>query len=328
MKRKLSPLRRARRLAQRGFTLIELLIATGITLVIAGMMVGVTTQVLSAWNRASDTLEVNQTARTVLDMIATDLQAAAFRNDGNVWMWAGFNNNLPNEDIREENFVLSVENLPAGDITDFGSAGFRPRNVLFGRGMYFAFFASTLDREDGEVGGLNALGYQVNRRAVTAVNNPRPDSLRYILFRKRIRDRDVFNAGYQLALNSEEPELPNPNYPLVSPQVDPAVGPLIRPSLRHMLGLNIIDFGVIFYDRNGAVLFPTPSRTVFFAPFNGQAPASADIIIRVLTSEGADVVNLIEQGIVSLPSGTNFQNIVLENSNVFTRRVAILSQPL
>jgi prepilin-type N-terminal cleavage/methylation domain-containing protein len=307
-----SPLRRARRLAQRGFTLIELLIATGITLVIAGMMVGVTTQVLSAWNRASDTLEVNQTARTVLDMIATDLQAAAFRNDGNVWMRAVFNNNISGTDTRPGSSILGPANLPVGTTADFAGTNFRPRDVLFGRGMYLSFFASTLDREPGEVGGLNALGYQVIRRPVTAVTSPPPDSERYILFRKRIRDRDVFEAGYDLS---------NANYPT-------AANRLSQPTLRHMLGLNVIDFGVIFYDRDGRILFPTSTTAEFSAPFNGQAPASADIIIRVLTSEGADVVNLIERGIVSLPSGTNFQNIVLENSNVFTRRVAILSQPL
>lgn len=315
--------RRSLRSAKRAFTLVELLIATGITIVIAGMMVAVTTQVLNAWTRSSDTLEMNQTARIVLDFLASDLQSAAFRNDGNdesnVWMRATFRENESIDVPEVSRTTLPPANLPTSE-TDLN---FRMRDALFGEGIYLRFFASTLDRMPGEVGGLNALGYQVIRRSVTSVSSPPPDSFRYILHRNRILDRDVFDAGYNLG-NDEYPAPGNDEYP--------APGNKLRnPSLRSMLGLNVFDLGVVFYDRQGRILFPLPGNisTGYSAPTDGRAPAFADVSVRILTGEGADILNLVETGrLGALPDGMTIQDFLNTYSQVFTRRVQILAQPL
>ena len=71
-----------------GFTVLELLVAVSVTALLAGMLLNITTQVVSTQTQASGDLETNQVAQFVLDRIQEDLHCAVYRNDGNVWMAA------------------------------------------------------------------------------------------------------------------------------------------------------------------------------------------------------------------------------------------------
>ncbi|MEO6873385.1 MAG: prepilin-type N-terminal cleavage/methylation domain-containing protein, partial [Opitutaceae bacterium] len=71
-----------------GFTLIELLIAAAISLLIAGIVMGLFTNVLRSWNQSQGVLITENQARPAFDRLEQDLQAAIFRDDGRVWLVA------------------------------------------------------------------------------------------------------------------------------------------------------------------------------------------------------------------------------------------------
>ena len=71
-----------------GFTVLELLVAVSVTALLAGMLLNITSQVVSTQTQASSDLETNQVAQFILDRIQEDLHCAVYRNDGNVWMVA------------------------------------------------------------------------------------------------------------------------------------------------------------------------------------------------------------------------------------------------
>ena len=77
---------RYKRTNNSGFTVLELLVAVSVTALLAGMLLNITSQVVSTQTKASSDLETNQVAQFILDRIQEDLHCAVFRNDGNVWM--------------------------------------------------------------------------------------------------------------------------------------------------------------------------------------------------------------------------------------------------
>ena len=70
----------------RGFTLLELLVAVTITLVIAGLMLAVTSNVLNLWRRDQASHTLATTARQVFDLLEQDFQSAIYRRDTNRWL--------------------------------------------------------------------------------------------------------------------------------------------------------------------------------------------------------------------------------------------------
>jgi hypothetical protein len=70
------------------FYRLELLVAVSVTALLAGMLLNITSQVVSTQTQASGDLETNQVAHFLLDRIQEDLHCAIYRNDGNVWMAA------------------------------------------------------------------------------------------------------------------------------------------------------------------------------------------------------------------------------------------------
>ena len=75
-------------LPKSGFTVLELLVAVSVTALLAGMLLNITSQVVSTQTQASGDLETNQVAQFILDRIQEDLHCAVYKNDGNVWMAA------------------------------------------------------------------------------------------------------------------------------------------------------------------------------------------------------------------------------------------------
>jgi len=76
----------ALRVPRRGFTLIEILTATAIMALLVSLVMTILSQVVSAWNRSSDELEIGAKARQALDTLTQDLQTAIFRSDGSQWL--------------------------------------------------------------------------------------------------------------------------------------------------------------------------------------------------------------------------------------------------
>jgi len=77
---------RARSAAKRAFTLIEIMVATVIMVVLVGLVIQITSEVLKVWTRSSGKLSANAEARIALDLITQDLETAVFRNNGQQWL--------------------------------------------------------------------------------------------------------------------------------------------------------------------------------------------------------------------------------------------------
>ena len=77
---------RTRSAAKRAFTLIEIMVATVIMVVLVGLVIQITSEVLKVWSRSSGKLAANAEARIAMDMITQDLETAVFRNNGQQWL--------------------------------------------------------------------------------------------------------------------------------------------------------------------------------------------------------------------------------------------------
>ena len=74
--------------SSRAFTLLELLVAVTVTLVVAGLMLSVTSCVLNLWRRTQAGHTQASTAKQVLDLLEQDLQSAVYRRDARRWLAA------------------------------------------------------------------------------------------------------------------------------------------------------------------------------------------------------------------------------------------------
>ena len=68
------------------FTLIEIMVATVVMVVLTGLVIQITSEVLKVWNRSSGKLTANAEARIVMDLLTQDLEAAVFRNNNMTWL--------------------------------------------------------------------------------------------------------------------------------------------------------------------------------------------------------------------------------------------------
>ena len=71
---------------KRGFTLIEIMIATVIMVLMVGLVIQITSEVLKAWSRSSGKLSAAAEARVALEILSADLEGAAMQNDGLEWL--------------------------------------------------------------------------------------------------------------------------------------------------------------------------------------------------------------------------------------------------
>ena len=71
---------------QSAFTLIEIMVATVVMVILTGLVIQITSEVLKVWNRSSGKLTANAEARIVMDLLTQDLEAAVFRNNNMTWL--------------------------------------------------------------------------------------------------------------------------------------------------------------------------------------------------------------------------------------------------
>ncbi len=62
------------------------MVATVIMVVLVGLVIQITSEVLKVWSRSSGKLAANAEARIAMDMITQDLETAVFRNNGQQWL--------------------------------------------------------------------------------------------------------------------------------------------------------------------------------------------------------------------------------------------------
>lgn len=324
----------------RGFTLLELLVAVTITLVIAGLMLAVTTNVLNLWRRNQAGHTLATTARQVFDLLEQDLQSAIHRHDANRWLAADildFPGSLSNHGwllgpgLMKPADGGSLLPLPAP-----APGGDRLlQDARFGlSGCWLRFVATNV-----ESGGSlpTVIAYQVARRPITgdplATN---PAAVRYSLYRSVISNTDTFAAGYDVTFGGYAGTTNSPSGAGATSYR--TARNVMNPSHANLLGSNVVDFGCWLYvrnpDRTLLRIYPAgPGDTSHQATGNSMAadtryPEVADLMLRILTEEGATLLEAIEAGRVPRPPsyGTDagwWWGVVEANSRVFTRRIEI-----
>lgn len=223
-------------------------------------------------------------------------------------------------------------------------------------GVWLRFFTTKQDSYDTwrDASAPTAVSYQLVRRNVTSSSS---SEIRYMLYRSEVRvvassggSPGTFETGYDLHPLGGSYTTPNDS--------EGHPGNLIDAPAVRVIANNVIDFGVRLYVREGSafrLVFPAQAATNGSSPVVGTPsdsdstvpeeelfhlaagtfPDSADfyreafphiveIHLRVLTDEGARLIQNLEAGRIA----GNWWDIALANSRVFTRRVEILGRGL
>lgn len=246
------------------FTIIELVVAIGVTAMLVTIMLYVTVNMLSNWNRTSGVLNTSNQARFIINQLTLDLQNS-LRADG-----------------PETTFVVTIQNNQStvGDAdvarADWPLADIKPRSTgthptdslivnfvaaedrnisdyRFGQaGVWLRFFANTVDGEDDElvnVSAPRAVSYQIVRRQ--RENNANAE-YSYQLFRSEVRPfgnaapaqaRSTFGVGYDLLGDNAY----NDKGSGITADEDPVR--IRRPGLESLIGEGVVDFGVRIFSR-------------------------------------------------------------------------------
>lgn len=326
---------------QRAFTVLELLVAATITLLIAGVMLSVTTGLLALWRRTQAAYVQSATATQVLDLLEQDLQGAVHRRDATRWLAVDIIDSSPG--LANHGWLVAAGRMKpanAGSLRPLPPPDGDGRRLLtearFGlSGCWLRFATSNL-----EAGGTLpvVVAYQIARRPVNGdpvTSNPAP--VRYSLYRSAVSNADTLGNGYDVAANAyASPD--NSPFGALSSSYRNARN-VMNPSHANLLASNVVDFGVWLHVRNpdGTLRMIYPSApadvshqaTGVSTAFDSRYPDTADVMIRVLTDEGAAMVEAIEAS--SGPArpamfSTDAEwwwSVVEANSRVFIRRIQI-----
>ena len=239
------------------------------------------------------------------------------------------------------------------------------------RGVWLRFFtqAPELDPEAKSSGGARAVSYQIVRHGLLADSDTAMP--RYQLFRADVSDENTLRAGFNhIPMKTTGINFDNFPLESIYGEKSTQIGyrsaetihnPIIQNAdtispTAFSIAANVVDFGIrayvfknnrhgtgylkqIFPDKNSA----TDTEYEFLAsshpgyrkdqsdPDMNAFPHVVDIMVRILTSEGASALASFERG--AFPTPSNFDGddaaywweIVEKNSEVFTRRIRIFA---
>ncbi len=226
-------------------------------------------------------------------------------------------------------------------------------------GVWLRFFSQSPELGNNKhlnSGGARAIAYQIIRHGITAApNSPK----KYQLFRSDVTAKNTFSAGYDFhpdaaygTKSSEvsivETDTPRTHITVKKPILD--LGSEYSANA-FSIASNIIDFGIRAYivehKSNGTgnliQVFPpirsefpgsllkneyyatshlAPEYTINDPPFN-KFPDVVDIMLRVLTLDGANKLEAFENGDIPETESVNWWSVAEEHSQVYFRRVKI-----
>lgn len=314
----------------RGFTLIEIMAATGIMLVVILLTLTLTTNVLSSWTRSTAQLQTNHEARISLDLLTADLETMIVRDRGNAWIEVDYDNVGPSDDQKQ---------MP----------------VLY-------FFSPTLERprtkgsgtsQEEILGDVCAICYKIKYQNPFLTDKTRgqaPPPI-FALYRAVVDAENTFKSalslgtyvqgtgnGYSLAelwAGSAYDTNGAPIGQLPYINEDGATGTVQLNTWvtdqSNFLSQNVADFKLIFWYKDSSGNYQKiDDGTPFVYAGNGlytgtsytQQPgaklAYVDISLTVLSDEGAAALN----------GGSNYDDVIDQYGEVFTRRINIMSNPL
>ncbi|HVZ63215.1 MAG TPA: hypothetical protein VG936_01410 [Lacunisphaera sp.] len=302
--------------------------AASITVVLAALMLSVTTVALRTWQRTQDASAMAMQAKLALDLLERDLQAAIQRNDdsGNTWLAVDVIND-PSA-LAKHGWLTASQMKPiTGESTRLVpvSPDGAPRliDARFGlSGVWLRLMTATTETTS-DAGVPHAVAYQIARRPVSGpVSAGNPAAVRYTLFRTCLSGAATFANGNDLAAAAYK-ALANPGT-----SADP-------------LATDVVDFGVWLYVRDGSGalrrIFPADNADLNYGAVDTNAggvgkpgPAVGDVMVRILTGEGVRLLEAMEKSSSPVVRPENYSDdamwwwsVVEANSRVFVRRIEI-----
>jgi len=298
----------SRRLLKRGFTLIEIMVATTIMVILVGLVIQITSEVLSVWNRSSGRLSANAQARIAMELITQDLESAVFRKNGMQW-------------------------LRAEDETINGPAGSTVATVSL------KLFSPALDREEGP-GELCGIAYKLEYANPIdgSLGAGTTDNRLFILYRLVVSPESTFED-----LLGEPNQLELPGSEAIAWGTNPP-NDIIGDEGGNYLVSNIVEFEIDFYveedEVSGDTLAPSPviyggtDSTIGSDAVNAfqeryRKPLSYAVIrLTVISDEGAQQLQNIDRIQGAGSNQDKVEDIITTFGETFVRRIPFLSKPL
>lgn len=321
------------------FTLIEFLVAMVITLLIAGLMLTVTLSALNLWRRQMSAHAQAVSAKQVLDLVERDWHAAVHRRDAVCWLAVDILDT--GTALANHGWLISPTAKPAGGgslrpLPPVDANGIsRIEDARFGLSGTWLRLVTTNVESGGSLPSVVA--YQIARRPVAGspvAANPAP--VRYNLYRSAVSNADTLTSGYDVLAAAYGSTSNTPANALSTTYRQPRN--VTNPSHANLLASNVVDFGCWLYVREAggelAMIYPGMAGDVSHHAI-GQSSANeyrfpevADIMVRILSEEGAGIVEEIERGQVARPAeyaddAAWWWGEVQKHSAVFVRRVEI-----
>ena len=313
---------RASRTLRRGFTIIELMVALVVTGLLAAMLLKISTDVLNTYNQTTGELDSHLAARFALDQIAEDLQAAVSRRDGGVWLAVTVRDKKSDLEATgkwvDDSVSKPIESSLRMDQEEF-------ENCRYGvGGVWLRLITQSTDMLT-ETPGARAVSYLIDRRGSGSSEDESSElgTHRYTLFRGDVSPKDSFEAGFNLHPTDGD-------YAEVGDGGTRDAGQVKSPHRDNGFIDNVIDFGVRFYVKDNDPAFPNGLRLVFPANSEGYLsnddtehlattdpeyrsqgdkigystiyPEVVDVMVRVLTMEGAEAIRAFEEGVTKRPA--------------------------
>jgi prepilin-type N-terminal cleavage/methylation domain-containing protein len=300
---------RTRSTAKRAFTLIEIMVATVIMVVLVGLVIQITSEVLKVWTRSSGKLAANAEARIAMDLITQDLETAVFRNNGQQWLRV----EAPRATGASGEVKLQNTEQTVG-LKLFSPALDRPKEDALGVAI---------------PGDICAIGYRLAyKKSYAGTNAPEV----YALYRRLIDPKLTFDEymGSGATVNSNQGSLAAPgknnaNWTNSSIEAD-----------SNYLVSNIVEFKVFIYldDGSDEPVNVTPGTFELASDYAyGGDPVTdlavrmdqllyADIILTVISDTGLEMLNNLDK----IPESA--AEIVQQHGETFARRVNFMAHPL
>lgn len=316
-----------------GFTLLELLAAAAITVLLAGLVLAVTTGALDLWRKAQGDFSVVAEAGMAFDLLERDLQAAGAPAGQGGWLAVSVARS--ESELRHRGWTLDGARRKPGGPTSFrplpgatSQDGLLMADARFGLSGAWLKMLTVTAESGTERAWPRAVAWQIARRPLTGTpGSGNPAGRRYILFRSAMTGEETFALGGNLAAEATVSISD-------SPAGTRAPSTLSNPAVADAVIANVVDFGIWLYGRNpaGALvrIFPEHGQDTDFRADETTVfmPVAADVMVRVLNEEGARQIELIENGVLSRPAehasdGAWWWSVAEANSRVLVRRVAL-----
>lgn len=270
------------------------MVATVVMVILVGLVIQITGEVLKVWNRSSGKLSANAEARIAMELLTQDLEAAVLRNDGLQW-------------------------LRAEDDTLRGPVGGTTATVAL------RLFTPAMDRDKSLPGDICGVAYTLDY--LNAVDGSESDDRSFVLYRLLVEPPATFD---NLMGESNQVTLPGAgaaswagnsilgmdggNY-LVSNIVEFEIDFHVEDDVTE--GDTLVP-GDTIYGGSGATVGPEIAAG---GPFS--RPLSYAVIkLTIVSDEGMQLLRNLDK--IAL----DFEQVIAEHGEVFVRQVDFMSRPL